>query len=107
VLTDLYAQALLTMSDDEFFARDSAAAAPDALRNPLSLDEVIALSRTLLHIAFTLYWRDDQAGLVAATAPGTNLQWDAVREKLTRALIAIHARECVVCFCLSARGRLC
>ncbi|KZV60925.1 HECT-domain-containing protein [Peniophora sp. CONT] len=94
ILNDLYAQALLTMADDEFFASDRAASIKtDTPRNPLSIDEVVAFSRRLLNIAFTLYWRDDQASLQDACAPGTSLRWDAIREKLTKALIAIHARD--------------
>ena len=95
VLNDLYAQALLTMADDEFFASDRPSVKADAPRNPLSIDEVVSFSRRLLNIAFTLYWRDDQAALQDACAPGTSLRWDAIREKLTKALVAIHAREYV------------
>lgn len=98
ILNDLYAQALLTMADDEFFASDHPSAVKaDTPRNPLSVDEVVSFSRRLLNIAFTLYWRDDQAALQDACAPGTSLRWDAIREKLTKALVAIHAREYVSC----------
>jgi ubiquitin-protein ligase E3 C len=96
VLSDLYRQALLTMSDDEFFASSHLTAKDDAssTRNPLTLDEVIALSRKLLTITFALYWRDDQSSLLhGSVVPGMNLRWEAVREKLTKVLLAIHARE--------------
>lgn len=89
-LTDLYTQSLLTMGDDEFF---STGTAPNVPRNPLSVDEVVAFSRKLLNIAFTLYWRDDQANLQQAALQGMSLKWESVREKVTKCLQAIHARE--------------
>ncbi|TFY75116.1 hypothetical protein EWM64_g8895 [Hericium alpestre] len=90
LLTDLYNQALLTMGDDEFFSsvRDT-----NAPRNPLSLDELISFSRQLLNIAFILYWREDQAGVQEGSLPGFSLKWVDVREKITRCLQAIHARD--------------
>ncbi|KAA1475594.1 HECT-domain-containing protein [Dentipellis sp. KUC8613] len=90
LLTDLYHQTLLTMGDDEFFgtARDAGAA-----RNPLTLDELISFSRKLLNIAFTLYWREDQTNVQEGAVPGVNVKWIDVREKVTRCLLAIHARD--------------
>lgn len=79
------------MGDDEFFSLSVSNAGNIAPRNPLSLDELTEFSRKLLNIAFTLYWRNIQEGGV----PGINLKWDGVREKLTRCLRAIHAREYV------------
>lgn len=98
-LTDLYYQALLTMGDDEFFS--SASAAANVPRNPLTLDELVVFSRKLLNIAFTLYWREDQIGVLQGAVPGFEgaagaaggLKWEGVREKVTRCLVAIHARE--------------
>ena len=91
-LADLYTQSLLTMGDDEFFS-SAATTAPTAPRNPLTLDELTAFSRKLLNIAFTLYWREDQTNVQEGGVPGVNLKWEGVREKVTKCLQAIHARE--------------
>lgn len=94
LLTDLYAQALLTMGDDEFFASVTTANVNrDAPRNPLSLDELTSFSRKLLNIAFTLYWKEDQTNVAEGKVPGLGMQWIVVREKVTRCLQDIHARE--------------
>lgn len=87
------------MGDDEFFS--SASAAANVPRNPLTLDELVVFSRKLLNIAFTLYWREDQTGVLQGAVPGFDgtggaaggLKWEGVREKVTRCLVAIHARE--------------
>ncbi|PIL22973.1 transporter [Ganoderma sinense ZZ0214-1] len=90
LLADLYTQALLTMGDDEFF---STGLNPDIPRNPLTLDELTALSRKLLNIAFTLYWRDDPNS-AQETVPGMGqVKWENVREKATKCLQALHARD--------------
>jgi ubiquitin-protein ligase E3 C len=89
-MADLYTQSLLTMGDDEFF---SSATTPTAPRNPLTLDELTSFSRKLLNIAFTLYWREDQTNVQEGGVPGVNLKWEGVREKVTKCLQAIHARE--------------
>ena len=90
-LVDLYTQSLVTMGDDEFFS--SAAAGPQSARNPLSLDELSSFSRQLLNIAFTLYWREDQTNVQQGSVPGVHLRWEGLREKVTKCLQAIHARE--------------
>ncbi|KAJ3552359.1 hypothetical protein NM688_g4189 [Phlebia brevispora] len=102
-LVDLYNQALLTMGDDEFFsssprnivaASSSASTSTAAARNPLTLDEITAFSKQLLNIAFTLYWREDQTNVQDNCVPGfTNLKWETVRERITKLLQAIHARD--------------
>jgi hypothetical protein len=69
LLIDLYTQALLTMGDDEFFGTGVA----NAPRNPLSLGEVISLSRRLLNIAFVLYWREDQTNPLKGNLRPPNL----------------------------------
>jgi ubiquitin-protein ligase E3 C len=92
-MADIYTHSLLTMGDDEFF---SSAANPAAPRNPLPLDEVASLARRLLNIAFTLYWRDDQTSVQEGGVQGLNIRWEAVREKVTKCLVAIHARESVL-----------
>ena len=90
LLADLYTQALLTMGDDEFFANG---ATPNVPRNPLTLDEITAFSRRLLNIAFALYWREDPAS-AQEDVPGLGqVKWESVREKATRCLQALHARQ--------------
>lgn len=91
-LVDLYTQALLTMGDDEFFNKSGSS----PHRNPLTLDELTTFSRKMLNIAFTLYWREDlRSGSGSGDGvPGVqSLKWEGVRDKLTRCLQAIHARE--------------
>lgn len=97
-LTDVYTQSLLTMGDDEFFVSASSvtAASTTAPRNPLTLEELTVLSRKLLNIAFNLYWREDQTNVQEGGVPGVNLKWERVREKVTKCLQAIHAREYVL-----------
>ncbi|KAI0284136.1 HECT-domain-containing protein [Russula brevipes] len=92
-LTDLYTHSLLTMGDDEFFSSDSAPAHANSPRNPLTLDEITSLSRKLLNIAFTLFWREGQIGAQDGRVPGLGLKWEAVRRKATRFLQAVHARD--------------
>ncbi|KAH9948904.1 HECT-domain-containing protein [Amylocystis lapponica] len=90
-LVDLYTQALLTMGDDEFFSSGSGDGSP---RNPLTLDELTSFSRQLLNIAFTLYWREDQTNVQEGGVPGLGImKWETVREKMTKCLQAIHARD--------------
>lgn len=84
LLTELYTQSLLTMGDDEFFSNS---------RTSLNLDELVALSRALFNIAFALYWRDDQTKIQEGGVPGLNLRWVGVRDKITKCLQAIHARD--------------
>lgn len=95
-LAELYNQALLTMGDDEFFASAAgpSTASSSAVRNPLALDDVVAFCRQLLNVAFTLYWTEDQALLQRGVGPA-GYRWDVVREKITKCLVAIHAREYV------------
>ena len=91
ILVDVYTYALRTMGDDEFFASRNQKFSTLANRNPLTVDEVIALSKQVLNIAFTLYWKDtfntDQR------VPNTTCTWESVRDKMTILLQAIHARE--------------
>ena len=96
-LADLYSQSLLTMGDDEFFsstASHSTTSGPPPPKNSLTLDELTAFSRKLLNIAFMLYWREDQTNVLEGLVPGgLRLKWEGVREKVTRCLLGIHARE--------------
>lgn len=89
-LVDLYTQALLTMGDDEFFSTSNS-----SRRNPLSLDELVVFSKQLLNIAFPLYWRDESADTIgeAFISKDVRCTWGLLKEKLTRCLLAIHARE--------------
>lgn len=89
-LIDLYSQALRTMNDEEFFASRSIASTSSSPinSNPLTIDEVIAFSRQLMNIAFTLYWNE--------TLPVVDwlpISWEGVRDKVTTLLQAVHARE--------------
>ena len=95
-LCDIYSQALMTMGDDEFFGSTAA-------RNPLTLDELVSFGRQLLNIAFTLYWRDDQT-LLQETNVSSQVKctWEDVRDKATKCLLDIHAREYVPFLFLSA-----
>ncbi|KAI0039666.1 HECT-domain-containing protein [Auriscalpium vulgare] len=88
-LVDLYSTMLLTMGDDEFFSSGK----NNAPRNPLTLDELTAFSRQLRNIAFTLYWREDQTDVQEGRVPGVALKWEGVREKVTKCLLALHARD--------------
>jgi len=92
-LTDLYTHSLLTMGDDEFFSGFDTPARANAPRNPLTLDEITSLSRKLLNIAFTLFWREGQIGSQNGRISGLNVTWEAVRRKATRFLQAVHSRE--------------
>ncbi|KAJ2912438.1 hypothetical protein MD484_g7973, partial [Candolleomyces efflorescens] len=88
-LCELYTQALLTMGDDEFFASTTTT----TIRNPLSIDELIVFSRQLLNIAFTLYWTTSEELQKPGTLAPAGYTWQVVREKVTRCLVAIHARD--------------
>ena len=82
------------MGDDEFFSSRNN---PNAPRNPLSLDELTKFSRKLLNIAFALYWREDTTSVQEGSVPGLgSVKWENVREKATKCLQALHARESVV-----------
>ncbi|TFK46201.1 HECT-domain-containing protein [Heliocybe sulcata] len=90
LLTEMYAQALQTMGDDEFFSTGGSVS-----RNPLSLDELILFSRKLLNVAFVLYWREEGAGgrEAGGTVPGVGVSWEVVRERVTRCLVGIYDRD--------------
>ncbi|TFK70099.1 HECT-domain-containing protein [Pluteus cervinus] len=90
LLCDLYTQALRTMDDDEFFGKLQSTSAP---RNPLTLDEVSALSRRLINIAFPLYWNEEQFVQVKGMIPHLQYSWDLVRDSMTKCVLAIHARD--------------
>lgn len=84
------------MGDDEFFSSmpgPSSRPGVGGHANPLSLDDLTAWSRQLLNVAFPLYWHEDQANIKDGVVPGMRLTWAAVRDKVTKCLQAIHARE--------------
>jgi ubiquitin-protein ligase E3 C len=99
------------MGDDEFFStmtslnqtsftlassktsRAGSTGTAATARNPLTLDELTGFSRQLLNIAFTLYWREEPAGESGVPGMGTAFRWEVIRERLTKCLQAIHARE--------------
>lgn len=94
-LVDLFSQALLTMGDDEFFGSSTIGIAGRAQRNPLNLDELVVFSKQLLNIAFTLYWRDDSNNTILESYISKDVRctWEGMKEKVTRCLLGIHARE--------------
>lgn len=95
LLTDLYTQALLTMDDDEFFSRTARTSNTIAARNPLTIDEVSLFSRQLLNIVFPLYWNEDTGVAETGQIFGLSIPWGLLRERITKCLQAIHAREYV------------
>ncbi|KAK7006156.1 HECT-domain-containing protein [Favolaschia claudopus] len=98
-LADLYTHALLTMGDDEFFGTSAhAGGSSSAPRNPMSLDELTVFSRLLLDVAFGLYQgpvdSEGDTNMSGTTGPrSVRFTWEEVREKVTRCLVAIHARD--------------
>ncbi|KAJ7471427.1 HECT-domain-containing protein [Mycena galericulata] len=99
-LADLYAHVLLTMGDDEFFGTSPhVGGSPSAARNPMSLDDLTVFSRLLLDIAFGLYQGPQDldgtgTNVSGTTGPkGVRCTWEEVREKVTKCLVAIHARD--------------
>jgi ubiquitin-protein ligase E3 C len=81
------------MGDDEFFSDLNSPARTDSMRNPLILDEITSLSRKLLNITFTLFWRETQIGAKNGRIPSLNVTWESARRLFTRFLQAVHARE--------------
>ena len=93
------------MGDDEFFLSSPATLSSAALtsasvsttvtvaRNPLTLDEITAFSRQLLGIVFHLYWRVEDPAAEGVVPGVPNLRLEAARERTTKLLQAIHARE--------------
>jgi ubiquitin-protein ligase E3 C len=59
MLCEVYSQALITMGDDEFFGTAGTTSGKGSGRNPLTVDELIELTRQLLNIAFVLFMRGD------------------------------------------------
>lgn len=92
LLTELYNQMLLTMGDDEFFSLPSKGGVV-AARNPLTRDEVLLLSKKLLNIAFVLYWTEEQTDIKNAIVPSLRLTWGGIRDRATKCLQAVHARQ--------------
>lgn len=92
LLAELYSRCLLTLGDDEFFD-------PQGQRNPLSLDEVTALSGVLRNLVFVLYWMEDavmlgsEYGGEERKVVGTRMGVEALRTLCTGLLQQIYARE--------------
>ncbi|CAA7268920.1 unnamed protein product [Cyclocybe aegerita] len=102
LFADLYSQALLTMGDDEFFgtsletsssSASSGSAGPTVPRNPLALEELVWFSKQLLNIAFVLYWKVNSTFAVTRVSAEVQCTWEEVREKVTKCLLAVHARD--------------
>lgn len=76
-LADLHSQAL-TMGDNEFFGSFPSI---HAVRNPLTIDELLSFSKQLTNVAFTMYWRDDQSTMHEVyVSPQLRCSWETVRE---------------------------
>jgi ubiquitin-protein ligase E3 C len=73
------------MDYDEFFSHSTTTTTtPPTPQNPVTFDELTALSCKLLNIAFTLYWREDQTNVLEGLVPGgLRLKWAGVRENVT------------------------
>jgi ubiquitin-protein ligase E3 C len=84
-LTSTYQLVHSITPDDEFFSGS---------RTTLTLNELIPFSRTIFDVTFTLYCREDQAKIQGATVPGLNISWEGVRDRISKCLQAVHAREC-------------
>ena len=94
VSVSFYTYSLLTIGDDEFFSLSSTSSTVS--RNPLTIDDLVAFSRQLLHIAFLLYWFEDQAKVKEGGPEGVKFTGEKVRELISSCLKRIHAREWVV-----------
>ncbi|KAG8973411.1 hypothetical protein FRC05_008802 [Tulasnella sp. 425] len=93
-LVDMYTHTLRTMTDDEFFSTGGARATSTLRSQPLLLDEVADFSKQVLNIVFPLYWNEDQMNVMEDSVPGLPaMKWETARDKLTRCLKAIHARD--------------
>ncbi|KAG5338592.1 hypothetical protein C0989_006883 [Termitomyces sp. Mn162] len=112
LLTELYTKAMVTMGDDEFFGTSPGVeagsggrvlgsagmgGAMQVVRNPLSLDELVEWSRQLMNVAFALHWREDREALAKNIGLGrqeiVRCTWEGVKEKVTKCLLGIHARD--------------
>lgn len=103
VMCQLYSRSLLTIGDDEFYPNDAnglnmTSSATSSMRNPLSLDEVVALSGLLRNLAFALYWYEGTGG-VLNDLPGSSivgmqrLDILSLRNVVTRLLQQLHQRD--------------
>ncbi|BGP20322.1 hypothetical protein JCM10213_002049 [Rhodosporidiobolus nylandii] len=103
---ELYARALVTLGDDEFYASSSASAASAvSSRNPLTLDEVTTLSLIARNAAFALYWlaggsevdggegAGGGGGMLSKKVVGTAWTFEDLRGLLTGFLGEVHARD--------------
>ncbi|KIM86561.1 hypothetical protein PILCRDRAFT_308371 [Piloderma croceum F 1598] len=90
LLSDLYTRSLLAMGDDELFSIEYNTTT--ASRNQLTRIELIDFSKKLLNIAYALWSKEDQR-VMEERAPGINLKWEDVRERVTICLQVIHARD--------------
>ncbi|KAJ3735038.1 HECT-domain-containing protein [Lentinula guzmanii] len=102
LLADLYSHGLMTMGDDEFFSSTTMEAGSSAAhRNPLTLDEISTFTRQLLNIAWVLWMyvvelgNEPSSSSFAPTVPipRVRLSWLEIREKVTKCLLAINARD--------------
>jgi ubiquitin-protein ligase E3 C len=59
----------------------------------MTLDELASFSHQLMNITFPLYWHEDLIDMKEGNVPGMRFRWEAVRDRLTRCLQALHMRE--------------
>ncbi|KAG6914062.1 hypothetical protein DXG01_002698 [Tephrocybe rancida] len=88
LLVELYASAMRTMGDDEFFGTREGVA-----RNPMGLDELAGWGRQMMGVAWGLWSRDQLVGGIQGGGGGGRWGWEEVRERVTRCLVGIHARD--------------
>ncbi|KAJ3827522.1 HECT-domain-containing protein [Lentinula raphanica] len=102
LLADLYSHGLVTMGDDEFFSSSTLTGieSSTAHRNPLTLDEISTFTRQLLNIAWVLWMHGGDLGNESSSSfassvpqPLVRFSWIEIREKVTRCLLAINARD--------------
>lgn len=104
ILCQLYSRSLLTLGDDEFypaevkFGASSNNGSTSASRNPLSLDEIIALSGILRNLAFSLYWFEGTGGILDDLKQGSiigmkKMDLLSLRNIVTRLLQQLHQRD--------------
>ncbi|GAA6037540.1 hypothetical protein JCM8097_008245 [Rhodosporidiobolus ruineniae] len=93
LVVELYSRCLVTLGDDEFYASAAGPTAGES-RNPLTLDEVTALSSMARNVAFALYWLGgEEDGVLEKKVVGTEWTYEEVRGLLTRFLGEVHARD--------------
>lgn len=82
------------MGDDEFFGTSSIGTSISmTASNPLTIPDLISFSKQLLNVAFLLYWKETAMDTSVNGGRARISLLEAAREKVTKCLVAIHARE--------------